>query len=118
MFKLPKPSKKELPLETASQSEYNWDVLLDGQTYDLKHGEHFGCKVGTFAQMARNQAKKRFLNLRVSVDEEAGTVSIRAFPMTDEQKVSAQAKIDERKAEKQAERELRKAEKEAATTAA
>ncbi len=104
-FKAPKPSKKPFEFAQAPQAEYDWGTLLNGEDYECKRGEHFGCKAQTFGTMARNQAKKRNKTIKVSVDEEAGTVRLRATDMTEAEIAEHEAKVAERKAKKEAEAE-------------
>ena len=49
------------------RSTYPWDKWLDGQIWQLKIGEDFTCKVGSFQKAAGTQARKRGLRLRTAV---------------------------------------------------
>ena len=112
MFKTPKPSKKPHDFKTAAVSQYDWDTLLNGEQYDLKHGEHFDCKVATFSTLARSAASKRYKKLSVGIIDET-TVAIKATDMTEAER----AEEDQKRAERELAKETKKAEAKAETVA-
>jgi hypothetical protein len=76
---------------------YDWYKILDGGIYQLTKGEDFECEASTFGLMARTNASKQNKNIRVSQDEEAGTVVLQATPMSPEEKEANQAKLAKQK---------------------
>lgn len=50
----------------AKRSHHNWDMLLDGQIYQLEQGKDFNSKPATLISLARNQAKLRGLTIRAT----------------------------------------------------
>lgn len=49
----------------ASRSSYEWDTLLDGGFYLLKHGEDYDCEFKTIYAMTRNKAAARGQSVKV-----------------------------------------------------
>ncbi len=81
---------------------YDWESLLDGQIYQMVKGEDYDCKTLTVQAMARNQAAKRGLGIRVSAKVEDGheQVTFQAYEMTEEEKETRKAASAARKAAK------------------
>ena len=65
--------------EDAGRSSYDWDALLSGKIPQLEEGTDFRCKAATFATLARSQAKKRGMGVRISKVE--GGLVIRSRPV-------------------------------------
>jgi hypothetical protein len=81
-----------------SGRQYDWDKFLDGKIYVLTKGEDFDCEVNTINTMVRKQAQNRYKKVQVSVDKDAGTVTLKATDMTDAERKA----LDEKKAAKAA----------------
>lgn len=101
---------KKFEFKSGSESSYDWAKFFNGQINVLTEGEDYNCKTPTFAQMARNQARKAYKTIQISVDEEAKTVTLQTTDMTAEQR----EKEDVRRAEKAARVEAKKIEETAA----
>ncbi len=104
---------KKFEFKSARETSHNWPELFDGKIRELQGGEEakdgttpegvdFTCKLGTFAQMTRNQARRHYKNIKVSVDEEANTITLQATDMTAEQKTAEDARRAEAKAKRAA----------------
>lgn len=63
------------------EGHYNWDELLDGKARQLTHGEDYNCKATTFRTLARAQAQKRGVTVRIQAVE--GGLVIQAFADTE-----------------------------------
>lgn len=63
---------------SAIKAIYDWDAILSGKIVQLEEGVDFKCKVQTICMMARNQAKKRGVTVKVAKVE--GGVVIQAGP--------------------------------------
>lgn len=53
-------------------SRYPWDEWLDGDVWELVHGEDFKGRPNTFRSNARNQAKRRNGKIRARILKEEG----------------------------------------------
>jgi hypothetical protein len=59
------------------KATHDWDAILSGKIVQLTEGEDYACKTNTIATMARNQAKKKGLAVRMSKVE--GGIVIQAY---------------------------------------
>jgi hypothetical protein len=58
------------------QSRYPWNRWLDGQVWELKHGEDFRGKSETFRTNAKHQARRRGGNVRTARLEREGAMYV------------------------------------------
>lgn len=66
---------------TGPVARYDWDTLLSGDILKLSAGEDFNCTPHTFGMMARNQGKKRGLQVRTSMQDEGQSIIIQAVAL-------------------------------------
>jgi hypothetical protein len=60
----------------ASLARHDWDELLNGDIWKLRHGTDYDAKSKTFIQNARHQAKRRNGNVRTRLLEDESVVVI------------------------------------------
>lgn len=65
-------------IELRKRHLYNWDVILNGETWICTAGEDFNCSPKSFREMACSAAKKR--GLKAATRIRGKEVLIRAFP--------------------------------------
>ena len=61
---------------TAAGSRYPWDEWLDGNVWELVHGDDFTAKPSTFRSIASGQAKKRGGKMRTRSVEADGRPAV------------------------------------------
>lgn len=61
---------------SAAISRYPWDQLLDGDPWELVHGEDFTSKPTTVIANARTQARRRGGNVRTRLIENGHHTSV------------------------------------------
>ena len=61
------PERVDHQFGRTKRSTYNWDVLLDGDTWRLLPSRDFECKPESVVVSARREAKKRGFRLRAEV---------------------------------------------------
>jgi hypothetical protein len=65
-------------------AKHPWDVWMDGSIHQLDASDYGECKPQTLQMMARKQARKRGLALRVSMNTEEGIIVMQTFEPPDE----------------------------------
>ena len=60
----------------AATARYPWDQLLDGNTWELVHGDDFVSRPTTLIQNARMQAKRRGGNVRTRLLQNGDQASV------------------------------------------
>ena len=63
---------------------YDWDTILNGETWALTKGEDFQCSTDGFRSAARNAATKRSISVRTKIDGETVIVMAEGMAPTDQ----------------------------------
>lgn len=63
---------------SSTKTAHDWDQYLDGSVWQLVQGSDFTCKLSTIGSLARLNAKKRGVTVRVSIDKDNQTVTLQA----------------------------------------
>ena len=58
---------EEVEWGAGGRSRYEWDTILNGNTWELNKGEDFTCATGSFRSAVIGAAKKRNLAVRTKI---------------------------------------------------